>query len=273
MTSLPEFFDAASPAPEDALRNDLLKMITDRDHATPRHRQVALGPSEIGHPCLRKMAYGLTAAEKFNPYYDPLPSIIGTATHAWLADAAELDNKRLAEEFFEECGKETDPETGVFKMDTFQRRWIIEKKVEVAPGLSGSCDLYDSYTKTIIDWKLPGQSRFAKYSKEMPAVYRAQVHMYGKGMENSGFEVKTVAVALLPRGGSLKSMHLWSEPYNARVAEWAVDRRNTVIALLSDWDVENHPERYHWFAKSGPDCAFCAWYRQKPESPLQCEGA
>lgn len=237
------------PDPKEVLRQDLLTMIKDRDKATPRHLQVELGPSEVGHPCLRKLAYGLLAVPRANPYYDPLPSIIGTAVHTWLESAAAHANKTLG-----------------------RQRWITEMKVNVAPGLSGSCDLYDVDTRTVIDWKVPGKNRFDMYRKDMSPVFKAQVHMYGLGFERAGYPVKRVAVCLVPRGNGLNLTHLWMEDYDPAIAHAAVQRREQVLSLLSDWDVEHNPDRLEWFAKTEYDCVFCGQWRPNPVGPMQCDG-
>jgi hypothetical protein len=65
----------SAPEPDDPLRADLIAMIRDRDYAT--HRQRALGPSEVGHPCMRKMAYGMTELPPCNPQFDPTATAIG----------------------------------------------------------------------------------------------------------------------------------------------------------------------------------------------------
>ena len=46
-----EFFEDSPPEPDDPLRADLIAMIRDRDYATPRHRQRALGP-RIPRSCI-----------------------------------------------------------------------------------------------------------------------------------------------------------------------------------------------------------------------------
>ena len=247
MTTITEFF--APPDPDEMLRNDLIQVIKDRDAATERHLQKALGPSEVGHPCLRKMAYGLMDRAHANPYYDPLPSIIGTAVHSWLFTAAVLANEKLN-----------------------RQRWHAEIKVKILPEMSGTADLYDADTQTVVDWKVPGKNRFDAYRREMSPIYRTQVHLYGKGLIKMGHPVSRVAICLLPRGGSLQSTYLWTEAYDERIADAAIDRFYAVIALLSDWEVEKHPERYHWFAKSAPDCVFCKYWRPRPEGPFECEG-
>lgn len=246
--SLAGFFDVVAPV-ADPLRDDLITMVWNRYHATPRHQQVELGPSEVGHPCMRKMAQGIMAEPRQNPEGDPLPSIIGTASHTWMESAARLDNERLG-----------------------RQRWLIEHRVHVAPGLSGSCDLFDTDSGTVLDHKFPGPDRFAKYRKKMDPVYRAQAHLYGLGFENAGMPVTTVAIALFPRGGQLRSMKLWKEPYDRSLAQAVLERRDQVIGLLDTFQVQDNPERYAWFPSEAHDCEWCPWFSPKPSGPLQCRG-
>lgn len=250
MTTTEDFFTAVEPDAGDALRADLIAMIKDRDNATPRHLQRELGPSEIGHPCMRRMAYGLMGVEKTNPSFDPLPSIIGTATHKWLESAAAHANEVLG-----------------------RTRWSAEVRVNITSWLSGSCDLYDHDTATVIDYKVPGTNRIAKYKKDGPGpVYRTQGHLYGVGFVNAGLPVRRVAIMFLPRGGTLAGSHLWSEDFDPAIAQEAIDRRNQAAVLLNDFGVENNPDRYEWFTRSGPDCMFCPWFSVNPSGPLQCGG-
>lgn len=234
---------------DDPIRTTLRDMILARDHATPRHLQRELGPSEVAHPCMKKMAYGIAEVPPTNPPYDPLASIIGTATHTWLESAAVHANMVLG-----------------------RTRWLTETRVEVAPGLSGSCDLYDTDTDTVIDWKVPGTLRFTKYKKDPGPVYKTQVQMYGLGFAKMGFTPQTVAIAFVPRGKTLRSMHVWSAPYDEAVAQQAVARRQAVIEMMDEFDVENNPERYEWFATEPYDCQFCPWWSPRPSTALQCKG-
>lgn len=244
------FFDTDTPECTNAgLKADLLAMIRDHNDATPRHQQTELGPSQVAHPCNRKLAYGLTQTPRCNPPFDPLPSIIGTATHTWLQSAAHHANNQLG-----------------------RQRWLTETPVTITPGLSGSADLYDTDTNTVIDHKLPGTNRIAAYKRDPGATYRTQVHLYGKGFRNAGHPVQTVAIWFLPRGGSLSGAHLWSEPYDEALALETIARRDQVICLLNDFRVEDNPERYEWFSRCGPDCQFCPWWSPKPQGPLQCPG-
>lgn len=246
-----EDFFGAAPAPPstDPLHADLIDMITSRDYATPRHRQRTLGPSDVAHPCLRRMAYGMLEVPTCNPQFDPLPSIIGTATHTWLQSAATNANMVLG-----------------------RQRWLTETRVNVTPGLAGSCDLFDTDTHTVIDWKVPGTNRFNKYRKDPGPVYKGQVFLYGKGIENAGHRVDRVAIAFLPRGGFLKSLHIWSADYDATIADQILARRNAVIEMTADLDVEHRPERFAWIPTTPYDCEFCPWWATQPKDEWECKG-
>jgi hypothetical protein len=248
MSDTADFFDSEQPV-SDPLRDELIRMIRSRDAATPRHLQVELGPSDVSHPCMRRMAYGIMAAPGGNPSFDPLPSIIGTAVHHWLDSAAQHANEVLGRE-----------------------RWLTETRVEVTPGLSGSCDLFDCDTGTVIDWKVVGTPRLRSYRKDPGPVYKSQVHLYARGIENAGHQVKRVAIAFVPRGATLHSLHVWSQDYDPAVTDAVLARREQVICLLNDFQVDINPDRYSWFPVETVDCTFCSWYSPDPSGPLQCKG-
>lgn len=248
MTTLDEFF-SETIEPDDPLRTDLIKMIRARHEATPRHMQVELGPSDVSHPCMRKMAFGMMQVPRTNSEYDPLPSIIGVATHAWLESACQHANSVLGRE-----------------------RWVPESRVHVADGLSGSSDVYDTDTQTVIDWKVPGYTRFMAYKKDPGPLYRLQVQFYGLGFEKAGLPVKHVAIAFLPRAGTLSKMHLWKTDYDRNAAIAGLHKRDAVIGLLDDLDVDHNPERYQWIPAEPYDCTFCPYFSPVLRNPMQCRG-
>lgn len=241
--------DAETGQVTDSLRADLIAMIVARHQASPRQRQVALGPSNVSHPCMRKMAYGMMAAPRANPEYDPLPSIIGTAVHTWLESACRHANETLGRE-----------------------RWIPESRVQVAEGLSGTSDVYDCDTQTVIDWKTSGYTRFATYKKDPGPVFRLQVQLYGLGFERAGLPVKNVALAFLPRAGQLSRMHLWKALYDRDAALAGLAKRDAVMEMVDELQVEQFPERYAQIPTEPYDCFFCPWFHPRPWSAMQCAG-
>lgn len=236
----------------DPLWTDLTDMIRYKAVNHERNLQVALGPSEVGHPCMRRLAYGLMQAPECNPDWDCLPSAYGIAMHTWLEAAANEANDRLG-----------------------YARWITERRVEIIPGLSGTADLYDTETHTVIDWKNLGYTTFHKYRKDVGPTYSNQVQLYGRGYKRLGYPVARVAIAILPRTGTLSKMHLEYADYSDEIVDQVLARREEVIRLLSDLDVENNPERFAWFETTPDTCIFCPWWRPYPSTvptPFECDG-
>ena len=199
----------------------------------PRSLQSALGPSEIGEPCARKLAYAWLNWERTNESSDPLPSIMGTGAHAW-----------MAEQFSK------------------SPRYLVEHRIHLPGGISGSLDLYDLDLCTVVDWKFPGATAFKRYVKEGPSdIYRVQSHLYGYGLERAGQRPQHVAIAFLPRAGMLSGMKVWSEPYDRTVAERALERLEVVTNLVCDLNVEDQPENWNLIpSRPSAICTYCPWH-------------
>jgi hypothetical protein len=224
--ALAEFTQPATEEPDGTpvtgLAGELQAIITTAAENAPRSRQTDLGPSEAGIECPRRLAYRMTDWDKppgktpaGPPGGDPWPAIVGTSIHAWLADT------------FTAAGG----------------RWIAEQSLTIAPPIlpGGSCDLYDTQTDTVIDWKAVGPTSLNTYRTTGPrAQYVTQVHLYGLGWELAGHHPQRVAIAFLPRGGYLSGMWLWTAKY---------DRQHALDALARLTAVPSH------------GCAWCPWYR------------
>ena len=63
-----------------ALKHELSQVILWNEHNAPRSLQRAIGPSELGDPCDRKLAYRIAGIEPVN-FGDPWPAIVGTSIH------------------------------------------------------------------------------------------------------------------------------------------------------------------------------------------------
>lgn len=230
--------------------DDLKNLIVDGAKEDDRSQQKALGPSEVGHPCLRKLAYGLLQTPKSNSYGDPLPSVVGTGAHARMEEFAHRANRRLG-----------------------RTRWLPEFKVTVREGLSGTCDLVDLDTMTAVDWKFPGTSGMAKYSSKGPSEqYRIQAHLYGRGLRNAGIAVEHVAIAFVPRGGQLRHAHLWTEPYDDSLVDKTLDDIDNVAALINGYEILDNLDRIEVIPVTPVDCWVCPWHRAVPAGPHQCNG-
>ena len=150
----------------------------------PRSLQRNIGPSEIGTDCVRCLSRKLIGMEKM-----PIESIsglpwlpfIGTAVHAQLEEMFQAANEKLDEV-----------------------RWLVEARLPIGAigdmNISGSCDLFDKETGTVIDHKVVGATKLKSLPKKGPGnTYRVQAHLYGYGWTKLGFDVNEVAIKFYPR--------------------------------------------------------------------------
>jgi len=222
----------------------------------PRSQQVHLGPSEIGVACDRQIVSKLLGQPKTNHVVDPWPSVVGTAVHAWLADAFELDNQRYAG-------------TGASVSSTMLgRRWYTERRVTPHPDHAGTGDLYDAHEYAVLDHKVLGATTLAKVrgSGGPPRKYVAQLGLYGLGYMREGFRVDRVAIIAYPRTQStLDDLYVWESPMDGAMAALLetvlhhdMPRRHAYVAMVRDGGmrVDDVP-----IAPSQDECYFCPFYR------------
>jgi hypothetical protein len=233
-----EASEGAAEAVRERLAGELSATITDAVLNMPRSLQVALGPSEIGHPCQRQIAYKLLDWPQANQDLDYLPSFVGTAAHVAMAAALEAANV-------------TTPGT-----------WLVEQRVHATDELSGSTDAYHLPTDTVVDHKFVGPSSMKKYRANGPSrIYVVQAHTYGLGWERAGRRPLNIAIALYPRGGRMRDLYVWVAPYDQQVALEALARLRTIKGAVLALDPEANPA--HWSAfpiEAGHHCTFCPYY-------------
>lgn len=233
------------------LKSDLAEAVLTYEANRPRSLQKALGPSSYGEPCCRRIAYQLLDEPTANNGGDPWPSIIGTAAHAYIADALLDANTRAGHLI-----------------------WLVEQRLTMRNGLQGSCDAYHVPTATVIDHKVVGTEKHRQYRLGGPSEqYRAQVHLYGYGFAQLGLPVTEVAIAFYPRAGVLSGLHVWSEPYDAKVAVGAMDRVDQILDVACALDLENHPENYTAIPRHpSRNCLYCPWFRPGDDTGRTCPG-
>jgi len=182
----------------------------------PRSKQRSIGPSEVGGDCYRKIGYRLLGVESTNQP-DTWLATIGTAVHAWLAD--QYSNLNLTLE---------------------KPRYLIEHRVEVTDELGGSVDLFDMERELVIDWKVVGDSSLKRYkSLGIGQQYRTQAHLYAYGLLRAGYSVRDVAIVFLPRGGSLRSMYIWTEPFNLEIAVAGIKKLDSVKQVVRTGGIDS----------------------------------
>jgi len=184
----------------------------------PRTLQTRIGPSEIGNPCDRCLAHKLAGTPE-RPEAAWLPQI-GTAVHGWLESVfLNHETTRVA--------------LGM------PGRWLSEHRVTVGiiggVEISGSTDLFDTDTGTVIDFKVVGATTIKKakaYGASL--VYSRQAQLYAKGWADDGYTVNTTTILYLPRNSvSLADTYVWSAPYDRQIALDAIGRANLIAVAIA----------------------------------------
>jgi hypothetical protein len=250
--ALPAHLTARGGSP-DLVGAEYLDVVKNAIRNHPRSLQKAIGPSEVSHPCARRIGYKLGGAPEINHAADDVPWLptIGTSVHLWLEDA------------FTQANSGHD-----------HARWLVELRVAIGTirgvEITGSMDLYDRVTATIIDHKVVGPTTLKKYRASGPGQqYRGQIHAYGRGATRRGLPVDRVMIAFLPRNGELRDAFLWHEPYDEQVALDALQRAEGIalaVESLGDAAYAQLPTADAW-------CQRCPFYRANSTDPATgCPG-
>lgn len=251
-----------------AMAREVIEVCRRASARAPRSQQVHLGPSEIGVACDRQIVGKLLSEPKTNHVVDPWPSIVGTAVHAWLADAFELDNENQA-----------GPPSSWPRERADLRRWHTERRVVPHPDHAGTADLYDARERAVLDHKVLGGSSMAKVraASGPPRKYVAQLGLYALGYLREGFPVERVGLIAYPRtGSSLDGTYVWETPMDAGMA-----------ALLTEVFADMERRKYYALAvtegrmrltevpitPTQDECYFCPFYRPDAASAgAGCDG-
>lgn len=203
MSSAPTSMAGSSPW-SSRYAAEIRRVVLEHAARAPRTLQQHLGPSELGVPCDRQVAGKMAALPATNHVVDPWASIVGTALHAWEAEAFDADNVRS---------------------NTI--RWVTEQKVTPHPDHPGTADLYDALEQAVVDHKNLGPSSLDKIRKGgvsavsgrpiiAPRHYRAQLFLYGLGYVLLGLPVRKVAIAAYPRTAStLDGLYVRDEDFTS----------------------------------------------------------
>lgn len=206
----------------EAIGDTLLSEVIGSIVNQPRSLQKRIGPSELGIPCSIRLLKKLAGVPEPPRPDVPWKPTIGTAVHAYLEEAFT----KLSAPGTEQAG-----------------RYRMEERVTVGnigdTAITGSTDLFDEWTRTVVDWKIIGSNMMKKYRAHGPSQqYRVQAHLYGRGWVNAGFDTQMVCIAFLPRETEFTDSFIWTEPYQEQIAEAALDRANKLAHLINTIGVD-----------------------------------
>lgn len=220
-----------------------------------RSVQKAAGPSEIGNPCERALAYKATQFKQVNYLHDGWKATVGTAVHAWLANAFEEANASGA-------------------------RYLVEYRIGVVTPegieIPGTLDVYDRVYKEVIDHKVVGKQSMRRYSYSgSPEKYRKQAHIYAYGLELKGEKPERVANMFYPSEGDLEDAIPWSEPYDRQVALDALARYGEIHVQANELvgPEKNYAALSEFPVASSNLCGWCPFFLENsPGAEFGCRG-
>lgn len=204
-----------------------LRQIVESDISNdPRTLQTALGPSEVGTACDRCLIHMLAGTPVDEPGVPWLPAI-GRAVH-------EANEMALIRYQVDHCRDEHDGE------------WITEGRVTVGDidgePISGHSDVFHVPTGTVVDYKIVGTTTLKKIRHDCSGVsdtYKRQAHMYGRGWQQAGYTVRSVAIWFLPRNGfTLAQGRVYAAAYDEQVAVDALARATRFAQWIKTFGVE-----------------------------------
>lgn len=219
----------------------------------PRSHQTEIGPSEIGHPCARWLAYKISNAPVVNAGKPKWRAAVGTAVHDHFSDWLHRYNER------------------------YSFRWLFNIRVwigDIAPGrpITGEFDALDTWTASVVDLKVPGPSSMKKHGPGKPEnpQYEIQFDSYGAGAINAGFPVKNVGALRLPAAGELEDAVLDVRPHNPERAAAALARAQAITKLATSAG----PAAAGVLPGTEHFCAGCPWFRaHSTDLTTGCPGA
>jgi hypothetical protein len=257
-TVSPADFMAAAPAPLNGsspwasrYAAELRRVFHEQAARAPRSLQLHLGPSELGVNCDRQVAGKMAGQPHTNHISDPWPSIVGTACHAWAADAFTADNTRH----------------GLL-------RWVAEQRVTPHPDHPGTADLYDAVEQAVVDHKFLGESSMAKVraSSGLSRKYVVQLVLYGLGYLALGLPVRRVVLAAYPRtAASLDGLYVWERALTGDDGQLLPENSQLITEVFAQTATrQEYAKQLHSgqlslndipFTPDSDECYFCPFYR------------
>lgn len=223
-----------------------------------RDKQRRVGPSGLGKCCDLCLGEDLMGIKRPGENEKtPIAPLLGTAFHL-LCEKRSRDTEREAE-------------------------ILVEQSVHVGDvggygPIKGTLDRFDIEAEEVMDWKLVSLKKrdafkrlyrksqrngFDAVIKDYGAAqflqYYIQLCLYGKGMEDQGYDVSTVSLLLLPRDATVhvveSELTALSMPYDRDLAVYALGRAGLIYKKARESD------DLITTLDSAPECFYCSKYR------------
>lgn len=220
-----------------AIKHDMIEIVRWAHNNATRSLQTALGCSEAGHPCDRRIGYKMAGIPPTAGFSDPWPAVVGTAIHSWMESAVN--------QFQEAHGL---------------KEWVTEMEVWPNPLVKGHTDLYR--LGLVLDYKFPSPDNLKVMREKGPsAQYMTQVQLYGLGHHQAGRRVDRVGIIACGRQGWLKDMYVHTVPFDVKVGQAALQRVYALGHKLNEIDILSHPELWDTIPAT-PDrlCNYCPFF-------------
>lgn len=231
------------------IKQDLQNIILWHERSSPRSRQRSIGPSELGDPCDRRIAYRIAGVEPLNKHGDPWPAVVGTAVHSWLERAINRYQKQHG-----------------------YQGWLTELRVSPDNMVHGHSDLFHEPSGTVVDFKTTNKETISKLHRGSPPSpgYITQINLYGLGHERAGRLVKNVSLVYYPRSGWLNDAFVWQDIYKPEIAHQALARMYQIGFRLLDLEIEKHPQLFSEIdATSGDNCVWCPMFSRDMDPTIK----
>lgn len=204
------------------MKDLLVEILHKKENSRARSNQVQIGPSELGG-CRRKVYYRLNDQPETNENELKLAAIMGTAIHAAIENALALE-------------------------DPSGKKYVVEQTVEYG-DMKAHIDLWIPETGDVVDWKTVKKANLSYFPSEQQ---RWQVQVYGYLLDKSGMgKPVNVNLVAIPRDGDERDIKVHTEPYDATIAEQALNW----LAAIKEATEAPAPERDENYCKF-----YCKYY-------------
>lgn len=232
-----------------------MRLLTARSE---RDKQRRVGPSGLGKCCDLCLGEDLMGIQRPGENEKtPIAPLLGTAFHL-LCERRSHDMERESEVLVEQP--------------------VVVGEIAQYGEIKGTLDRFDIKAGEVMDWKLVSLKKreafkrlyrksqrdgfdaiVEDYGAAQFLQYYIQLCLYGKGMEDQGYEVNNVTLLLLPRDATVhvveSELTALSMPYDRDIAIYALGRAGLIYKKASESD------DLITALDSAPECFYCSKYR------------